>query len=79
MIDLAHQLRLRLVMEGVEQPQQADYLHQRQVYAMQGYLFARPMPLRDFPDWHAHYQRRCDDSTQAAHGAGEYARAPAQT
>ncbi|AGH73587.1 EAL domain-containing protein [Edwardsiella piscicida C07-087] len=79
MIDLARQLRLRLVMEGVEQTQQADYLRQRQVYSMQGYLFARPMPLRDFPGWHAHYQRQCGDSTPAAQSAGEFSRAPAQT
>ncbi|AOV97122.1 c-di-GMP phosphodiesterase [Edwardsiella hoshinae] len=51
LIDLAHQLHLHLVAEGVENEQQADYLRDKGVYALQGFLFARPMPLSEFPRW----------------------------
>ncbi|MFB2863753.1 EAL domain-containing protein [Aeromonas sp. MdU4] len=47
-IDLAARLGLALVAEGVESERQADYLRAKGVDYLQGYLFARPMPLRQF-------------------------------
>ncbi|MGN5290366.1 EAL domain-containing protein [Aeromonas sp. 11P] len=47
-IDLATRLGLALVAEGVESERQADYLRAKGVDYLQGYLFARPMPLRQF-------------------------------
>ncbi|MGY3854225.1 EAL domain-containing protein [Aeromonas aquatilis] len=47
-IDLATRLGLALVAEGVESEHQADYLRAKGVDYLQGYLFARPMPLRQF-------------------------------
>jgi sensor c-di-GMP phosphodiesterase-like protein len=47
-IDLATRLGLALVAEGVETERQADYLRAKGVDYLQGYLFARPMPLRQF-------------------------------
>ncbi|WP_042012431.1 EAL domain-containing protein [Aeromonas fluvialis] len=47
-IDLAIRLDLALVAEGVESEHQADYLRAKGVDYLQGYLFARPMPLRQF-------------------------------
>lgn len=47
-IDLGRRLRLSLVAEGVETEQQAAYLRGKGVQYLQGYLFARPMPLRQF-------------------------------
>ncbi len=50
-IALAQRLGIDLVAEGVETPQQAEYLRRHGVDVLQGYLFARPMPLKEFPRW----------------------------
>ncbi|MEW7314723.1 cyclic diguanylate phosphodiesterase [Buttiauxella gaviniae] len=50
-IALAQRLGIDLVAEGVETPQQADYLRSHGVNVLQGYLYARPMPLSEFPRW----------------------------
>ena len=42
---MAAHLRLRVVAEGVETREQADFLDANGCPAMQGYLFARPQPL----------------------------------
>jgi len=57
-ITLAHRLKLKLVAEGVESAEQAAYLCSRQVNAMQGYYFAKPMPINVFPLWLARYETR---------------------
>ncbi|MBH1928914.1 EAL domain-containing protein [Serratia rubidaea] len=57
-ITLAHRLKLKLVAEGVETAEQADYLCLRQVYALQGYYFAKPMPIQAFPQWLQDYEER---------------------
>jgi diguanylate cyclase (GGDEF)-like protein/PAS domain S-box-containing protein len=43
-IALAHRLNLSVVAEGVETPQQSDYLRERGCDEMQGYHFGRPAP-----------------------------------
>ncbi|SDI99956.1 EAL domain, c-di-GMP-specific phosphodiesterase class I (or its enzymatically inactive variant) [Pseudomonas flavescens] len=43
-LDLAVRLQLDLVAEGVETAEQSDYLIQRGIQVLQGYLYARPMP-----------------------------------
>jgi len=50
-ISLAQRLNISLVAEGVETAEQAAYLRERGVDILQGYYFARPMPLADFPTW----------------------------
>ncbi|WP_343649923.1 EAL domain-containing protein [Herbaspirillum sp.] len=47
-IELARQLKLRIVAEGVETPVQASYLKQAGVDYAQGWFFARPMLAPDF-------------------------------
>lgn len=47
-IGLAQNLKLNVVAEGVETTEQADFLLRRGCNTMQGYLFAKPMPQRDF-------------------------------
>lgn len=50
-IALGHQLNLELVAEGVETPEQADFLRQQGVGLLQGYLYAKPMPLTELSYW----------------------------
>ena len=50
-ISLAQRLNISLVAEGVETAVQGAYLRERGVDHLQGYYFARPMPLQDFPAW----------------------------
>ncbi|MFB2864280.1 EAL domain-containing protein [Aeromonas sp. MdU4] len=47
-IDLAIRLELQLVAEGVENQVQADYLRARHVDYLQGYLYGRPIPMKQF-------------------------------
>jgi len=47
-ISLAKKLRVEVIAEGVETDQQADMLRDIGCGSVQGYLFARPMPLVEF-------------------------------
>ncbi|MFW7340951.1 EAL domain-containing protein [Pollutimonas sp. H1-120] len=47
---MAKQLSLRVVAEGVETQAQADFLSALECDAMQGYLFARPIPIARWLD-----------------------------
>ncbi len=44
-ISMAHHLGLTVVAEGIEEPQQRDFLAAHGCDVFQGFLFARPMPL----------------------------------
>ncbi|CAN1213356.1 Response regulator receiver modulated diguanylate cyclase/phosphodiesterase [Tumidithrix helvetica PCC 7403] len=48
MIELAHNLSLRVVAEGVETEEQLDFLTRNGCDRMQGYLFSRPVPPEEF-------------------------------
>jgi EAL domain-containing protein (putative c-di-GMP-specific phosphodiesterase class I) len=56
-ITLAHRLKLKLIAEGVETLEQANYLRERQVDSLQGFYFARPMPIDIFPQWLERYEQ----------------------
>jgi diguanylate cyclase (GGDEF)-like protein len=45
MISLAHSLRMKVVAEGVETPEQARMLHLLHCDQMQGYLVSKPLPF----------------------------------
>lgn len=47
-IDLSHQLNLKVVAEGVERRQQLEFLRQCGCDYIQGYYYARPLSERDF-------------------------------
>jgi EAL domain-containing protein (putative c-di-GMP-specific phosphodiesterase class I) len=46
---LAHSLGLSVVAEGVETAEQQDFLRSAGCEQIQGYYFARPMPVQDIP------------------------------
>lgn len=50
-IDLAHNLNLRVVAEGVEQQWQADRLREMGCDIGQGYYFSRPIPAEELLPW----------------------------
>jgi EAL domain-containing protein (putative c-di-GMP-specific phosphodiesterase class I) len=47
-ITLAHNLRLKVVAEGVESEEQLRFLHLLRCDEIQGYLFSKPVPVDDF-------------------------------
>lgn len=47
LIALAKNMRLKIIAEGVETKNQADYLRDKQIDFMQGFYFCKPMPVVD--------------------------------
>jgi len=47
-IDLAKKLNMRTVAEGIETKEQVDFLAELGCDLIQGYYFAKPMPLKEF-------------------------------
>jgi diguanylate cyclase (GGDEF)-like protein len=56
-VDLARNLGLRVVAEGVEDEASWDHLRLLGCDAVQGYFLARPMPAGQIPHWLDNYQR----------------------
>ena len=57
-LDMAHQLGLQVVAEGVEDADDWRFCHGAGCDAVQGYFVARPMPAADLPAWHRQWQAR---------------------
>lgn len=51
-IDLAHNLGMKAVAEGVETQDVWDRLHDWGCDIVQGYYVSRPLPASEFEDWH---------------------------
>ncbi|OZG74299.1 hypothetical protein BTA51_04605 [Hahella sp. CCB-MM4] len=54
MISLAHNLSMQVVAEGVETPEQLEFLRRHHCDFAQGYLIARPMTFTEFSDFLVH-------------------------
>jgi EAL domain-containing protein (putative c-di-GMP-specific phosphodiesterase class I) len=50
-IDMARALGLRVIAEGAETREQVDYLQEHGCDEIQGYFFAKPMPIAEFEDF----------------------------
>jgi len=48
LVELGSRMRMEVYAEGVETPDQVKYLRERGIFLAQGYLFARPLPGRQF-------------------------------
>lgn len=55
-IAMAHALRLKVVAEGVESPQQLAFLREHDCDFIQGYLLSRPLPLQQLALLLQHYR-----------------------
>lgn len=55
MIQLAHNLGLKVLAEGVETREQLDYLKKQQCDYVQGYYFSKPLSYDDFVAWAIKY------------------------
>ena len=47
-IDLAKKLNMQIVAEGIESREQVDFLVSQECDLIQGYFFAKPMPVEEF-------------------------------
>ncbi len=56
-IDMGHNLNLRIVAEGVETREQLQFLRQRGCQEMQGFLFSRPVPADEMAEMLKHRSR----------------------
>lgn len=50
MVDMAKALELKIVAEGVETKEQADFLTERGCDVIQGFYYAKPMPLPEYEE-----------------------------
>ena len=48
MIQMVELLEMKMIAEGVETVEQAEFLHDRGCSEMQGYYFYKPMPVEEF-------------------------------
>lgn len=49
-IDLAKKLNMKIVAEGIESREQVDFLTEQECDLIQGYFFAKPMPIAEFEE-----------------------------
>ncbi len=47
-INLAKKLNMKIVAEGIENREQVDFLTEQECDLIQGYYYAKPMPLEEF-------------------------------
>lgn len=50
-IELAHELGMLVVAEGIEEKYQVDKLHSLNCDYIQGYYFSKPVSCEDFERW----------------------------
>ncbi len=68
-VNLAHDLRLEVVAEGVEEPTEWAQLLHMNADSVQGYYISRPLPASEIPAWLASYAPPVSLASSAAHPA----------
>ncbi|MFN8075046.1 MAG: bifunctional diguanylate cyclase/phosphodiesterase [Kineosporiaceae bacterium] len=76
-IELAHALGMRVVAEGVSDPDIAVRLRDLGADELQGFLYGRPMPAADIADWWRAQEARAATSAVAGTSPGVSAGVPA--
>ncbi len=51
LIEIAHKLGIKVVAEGIETEDQLNVLRSLNCDIIQGYVFSKPLPIRDFEEW----------------------------
>ncbi|MGI5070227.1 EAL domain-containing protein [Treponema pectinovorum] len=49
-IQMAKSLKMKVVMEGVEKREQVDFLKEQDCDVLQGYLYSKPLPIKNFEE-----------------------------
>jgi EAL domain-containing protein (putative c-di-GMP-specific phosphodiesterase class I) len=49
-IDLAKKLNMKIVAEGIESREQVEFLTAQECDLIQGYFYAKPMPVAEFAE-----------------------------
>jgi EAL domain-containing protein (putative c-di-GMP-specific phosphodiesterase class I) len=57
-IEIGHELGMKVVAEGVETPEQLNFLRANGCDVAQGYLFSRPLPVQELLTWLEEYRSR---------------------
>ncbi|MBD8894094.1 EAL domain-containing protein [Labrenzia suaedae] len=65
MVELADNLGMGIIAEGVETPEQVERLRELGVTAAQGYYFAKPMPANEFIEYAEKVERDLQDEQEA--------------
>lgn len=64
-VDLAKKLRMHVISEGVETLDQVEFLDEINCDLIQGYYFAKPMPLKDFEElWFRSLEEQNDNGME---------------
>lgn len=71
-IELAHQMGLHVVAEGVENEGQLRYLREKKCDIIQGYLISCPLPPEAFIIWLQHYGGLLSSHQEAGHSWATY-------
>jgi EAL domain-containing protein (putative c-di-GMP-specific phosphodiesterase class I) len=50
-IEMGHELGMQVIAEGVETQEQLDLLRMKGCDSAQGYLFSRPLPVKETMRW----------------------------
>ena len=58
---MAHNLGLQVITEGVETPDQAAFLKAEKCEEVQGFLYAKPLPIAEFEAFLKSNQMQCHD------------------